>query len=126
MGSKPGLFDAIVASGLPVVGLGTGGYTFFGRLGLSIGHPNGASFTGAAVQALEFGASQSAYDGIALPGDNTVAVYTGAQNGIGPQLSEPMAFGVRIASAVGNPGLVPIVQEQGRYLLWGLMPVPTP
>jgi parallel beta-helix repeat protein len=37
----PEAINAIRYSGLPAVGNGEGGYAFFGKFGLSIGHPNG-------------------------------------------------------------------------------------
>ena len=41
--TEPGLIAAIRASGLPVAGLGEGGYALFGKLGLEIGAPNGVT-----------------------------------------------------------------------------------
>lgn len=45
----PEAFSAIVQSETPVLGLGEGGYAFFGKLQLNIGWPNGAHGSGASI-----------------------------------------------------------------------------
>jgi len=39
--SEPNTVAEIQDSGKPIIGLGDGGYRFFGLLGLSVGSPNG-------------------------------------------------------------------------------------
>ena len=116
---QPGLFDAIVASGLPVVGLGTGGNAFFGRLSLPIGYPNGVPGTASAVQVADFGDSQAFYTNIAIPGNGVLAAFTNAQDVISIPLANRLENGVRLAALADNAGAYPIAQTTQRYLLWG-------
>ncbi|MEZ4737535.1 MAG: S8 family serine peptidase [Caldilineaceae bacterium] len=116
---EAGLFEAVRDAGLPVIGLGAGGHAFLGKLGLPIGHPNGSSSTTTTVQVGDLGASQPLYEGMTLPSDNLLALYTSAQNVIAPPLTEAPVDGARLAALPGGANLYPIAKA-GRYFLWGM------
>jgi Mg-chelatase subunit ChlD/subtilisin family serine protease len=118
---EPGLVTALVDSGLPVVGLGNGGYAFFGELALDIGYPQGTRTTGRSVQVSDFGDSQPFYsepNAIPIPGDQILDLYQTEQDAVAIPLSGHLAHGVRVASLVSTDSY-PIVASGERYLLWG-------
>ncbi len=122
---EAGLVEAIQTSGLPVVGLGAGGHAFFGKLGLSIGHPGGVNVSTASVQVADFGDSQGYYvnpNTIPIPGDEILQIFNAEQSGIAIPLSERLPEGVRVAST--SAGQYAIVKEGQRYLLWGFGAAP--
>ncbi|MFN8443830.1 MAG: S8 family serine peptidase [Caldilineaceae bacterium] len=114
-----GLFEAIQNSGLPVVGLGTGGHALFGRLGLPNGYPHGVAGTAATIQVADFGDSQPLYGGITLTENSLLQVYQSAQPVISIPLADRLENGVRLAALENDGGSFPIVQAEQRYLLWG-------
>ncbi|MEZ4833408.1 MAG: S8 family serine peptidase [Caldilineaceae bacterium] len=117
---EAGLVEAIQNSGLPVVGLGAGGYAFFGKIGLSVGYPNGAAISTTSVQVTDFGDSQPYYttpNALASVGDEILQIFDAEQAGIAISLSERLPEGVRVASSAA--GQYAIVKEGQRYLLWG-------
>ena len=120
---EAGLLEAVRDAGLPVVALGAGGHAFLGKLGLPIGHPNGSSNTTTTVQVGDLGASQSLYEGMTLPGDNLLAIYTSAQTVIAPTLAEAPVDGARLAALPGGTNLYPLAKA-GRYFFWGLSGAP--
>lgn len=119
---ESGLIEAIQDSGLPVAGLGAGGHAFFGKLGLDIGHPNGAEFSATSVKVADFGDSQPFYtdpNAISIPEDQILPLFKSAQSGIAVPLAERLPEGVRVASRVEQADHYPIVKSGKRYLLWG-------
>ena len=122
---EAGLVEAIQNSGLPVVGLGAGGHAFFGKIGLTIGHPGGVNISTTSVQVTDFGDSQGYYTNpntLASVGDEILQIFTAEQPGIAISLAERLPEGVRVASAAA--GQYPIVKEGTRYLLWGFGAAP--
>lgn len=124
--AEPGLADAIEQSGLPVAGIGAAGHAFFGQLNLDIGYPEGETTTGNTVRVTDFGASQPFYtspNAITIPGDETLTLYSAAQDAIVIPLTNPLPDGVRVAELTGDH--YPIVASGDRYLLWGFEGAPT-
>jgi hypothetical protein len=125
---EPGLVQAIQASGLPVVGLGQGGYALFGALGLDIGYPHGTSSASSSIQVADFGDSQPVYSGpqaIPIPSDQVIQVFTAPQACVAIPLSGRLPEGVRLASLVTPAGRFPLVQTGARFLLWGFEAKPS-
>ena len=110
---------AIVESGKPILGLGEGGYSFFGKLKLKIGYPNGAWDPGTAIN-------------WANPGDSIWQTpFTFTLLKVPLQLYEKPSVRVSIyllevpseITVFGynstNGNYADLLQEQGRYMLWG-------
>lgn len=119
---KAGAFEQIRDSGLPVVGLGAGGHAFFGRLGLPIGHPNGAAASARAIKVADFGDSEAFYTtpkAVTIPGNGVLNLYGSAQPVISIALAEHLPNGVRLASLANNSSAFPVVSTDQRFLLWG-------
>ncbi|MGB2863540.1 MAG: right-handed parallel beta-helix repeat-containing protein, partial [Sedimentisphaerales bacterium] len=73
----PDTVAAIEDSGKPVVGLGEGGYDFFGRLELAIGYPNGAHGSQNSIEVIDPNCSLfSTPYSIEIPEDRALQLYT--------------------------------------------------
>ncbi len=110
---------AIEASGKPVVGIGEGGYAFFGKLGLSVGWPNGAHGNRNSIAVIDqnnplFSEPYPIY----LPEDGTLQLYTETEH-VGLYLWPVPETVTVLGSEVDNPGYYPLALENDRYLLWG-------
>jgi hypothetical protein len=123
--SDPNTIVAIEDSNKPVVGLGDGGYDFFGMLGLSIGKPYGGHGSKNSIEVVDPNCSlfSSPYS-IDIPEDNILQLYT-ETNCIGiylwPTIPETVTgFG----REVNDVGYYPLVAEHNRYLLWGFTESP--
>ncbi|HIC90210.1 MAG TPA: hypothetical protein EYP04_12525 [Anaerolineae bacterium] len=113
---------AIAARGKPVIGLGAGGFAFFGELGLPIGYPNGSPTTASAVQAADLGQSRSLYEDpnpISLPPDQTVTLYTAPQQALAANMPSRVPGAVRMGALPGDANRYPLAQAGARFLLWG-------
>ena len=120
--TEPGLIAAIRASGLPVAGLGGGGYALFGKLGLEIGAPNGVTGADDAVHVTDFGASQQLYNdpvAVSIPPDEVLTLFAAAQPAIAIPLAGQLTDGIRVAALADTAGQYPILVENDTYLLWG-------
>ena len=125
--TEPGLIAAIRASGLPVAGLGGGGYALFGKLGLEIGAPNGATGADDAVRVADFGASQQVYNSpvaVSIPPTEVLTLFTAAQPAIAIPLAGQLTDGIRVAALADAAGQYPILVENDTYLLWGFDAAP--
>ena len=123
--SDPNTVAAIEESGKPVVGLGEGGYTFFGLLGLSIGNPNGGHGSKNTIEVIDPNCSLfSTPYSIDIPEDRALQLYTETNN-IGlylwPIIPETVTA---LASEVNIHGYYPLATEYNRYLLWGFTESP--
>ena len=111
---------AIEASGKPIVGLGEGGYAFFGQLGLSIGWPNGAHGSRNSISVIDPDSSHFSMPyPIDVPQDKALQLYSETEH-VGlylwPVIPETVtALGAQVDSAT----YYPLAMEHDRYLLWG-------
>lgn len=118
--SDPNTVTAIEDSGKPIIGLGDGGYDFFGVLGLSIGKPNGGHGSMNSIEVVNPNSSlyRTPYS-IEIPEDRVLQLYTETDH-IGiylwPTIPETVTA---LASQVNDYGYYPLVAEFNRYLLWG-------
>jgi parallel beta-helix repeat protein len=114
------LIATIEDSGKPVLGLGDGGYDFFGELDLSIGNPYGghSSKNGIRVIDPENSLFSTPYP-IEIPDDNILQLYVETSS-IGiylwPDVPETVTV---IGSEPDDAGYYPLLMEHNRYLLWG-------
>ncbi|MFX0114929.1 MAG: nitrous oxide reductase family maturation protein NosD [Candidatus Hodarchaeota archaeon] len=110
---------AIDNSQKPVLGLGEGGYAFFGMLNLAIGHPNGdLGYDGDKTSIFVMNDTHPVFTKPYEIGSGTVQVY-GPTKHIGvhwPTMpSDVELFGSESASVDHYT----LVQEKDRYMLWG-------
>jgi len=112
-------------SGKPILGLGKGGYDFFGQFELSIGRPNGMHDDGGSIYATDpshflFGAPYP----IDIPEGGVMQLYTATGQVIlylWPEIPETVTV---LAKSVGNPGYYPLALESDQYVFWGFMESP--
>lgn len=110
--------------GTPIIGLGEGGYRFFGRLGLAIGYPNGTRTSRNSVYIVDPATPliSTPYP-VAVPEDRILQLYTHADHVtvyLWPVPQTVTAF----AREAETAGYYPVVAEQDRYLLWGYVESP--
>jgi hypothetical protein len=123
--NDPSTAAAIEDSGKPIVGLGAGGYDFFGLLGLTIGKPNGAHGSNNSIEVVDPNSSLfSAPYSIEIPDDRVLQLYTETNEiaiYLWPTIPETVTA---LASEANNTGYYPLVMEHNRYLLWGFREPP--
>jgi len=123
--NDPEAVAAIEDSGKPVVGLGEGGYNFFGLLGLSIGYPNGEHVSRNSIEVIDPNCSLFSMPyPVEIPQDRVLQLYTETSN-IGiylwPEIPETVTA---LAAEANNRGYYPLVMEHERYMLWGFTESP--
>jgi hypothetical protein len=116
---------AVEESGKPVVGLGKGGYDFFGELELWIGNPNGGSASKKSIRVIdpEYSLFSTPYT-IEVPDDNVLQLYTETDH-VGiylwPDIPETVFV---IGREPDDAGYYPLAMEHDRYLIWGFTESP--
>ncbi|MDF1515055.1 MAG: S8 family serine peptidase, partial [Anaerolineae bacterium] len=118
---------AIESSGLPVAGMGSGGYALFGKGELPIGHPFGTYRSGNTVKVGDFGASQAIYSEpnlLTIPTDKQFQLYSNMHSTVNIALPDPLPDGIRVATITGTANDYPIIVHDDRYLLWGFNGLP--
>lgn len=102
--------------GTPVMGLGEGGYAFFGKMGLFIGWPQGWHGPQDHVNRAATPAATTIFSGIATP--NPIPYYAAGTNGVGIYLSAPPAgvFEIGLENPLNNHASLIM---QGCRMLWG-------
>jgi hypothetical protein len=123
--SDPNTVAAIKDSGKPVVGLGDGGYDFFGLLGLSIGNPYGGHNSKNSIEVVDPNCSlfSTPYP-INIPQDRALQLYS-ETNSIGIYLWPTIPETITVfGHEVNDVGYFPLVAEHNRYLLWGFTESP--
>jgi hypothetical protein len=99
-----------------IMGVGEGGYTFLGKLGLEIGSPHG--WHGSNTDVYIKDNSYSVFrDPNEIPSGD-VKLYTKTDH-VGIYLPSPPSNVVLIGREVSDEDHYPIVLQDGRYLLWG-------
>ncbi|MCJ7613331.1 hypothetical protein MUO71_00995 [Candidatus Bathyarchaeota archaeon] len=116
---------AIEDSGKPVIGLGEGGYAFFGELELAIGSPNGAHGSRNSIEVIDPNSSLfSTPYSIEIPEDRVLQLYTETAH-VGlylwPTIPETVTA---LAADTNNFPYYLLATEYNRYLLWGFTESP--
>jgi len=111
---------AVEGSGKPVVGLGQGGYSYFGYLGLTIGRPHGAHDRGGAIEPVD--PSHPLFSEpypIEIPESGVLELC--AETDLIHIYLYPAApeTVTTLGLDAGNPGYYSLVLENDRYLFWG-------
>ena len=116
--------SAVTDAGTPILGLGPGGYRFFGKMGLTIGYPNGASNTFDSVQLVDPNSPllDTPY-AVAVPQDSVLTLYNVTEKGSVIYLWPAPDTVTTFASMFGDPGYFPLVAERGHFL-WGFTESP--
>jgi len=111
--------SVIDGTGKPILGLGEGGYAFFGKLSLDIGYPNGAHGQGTAMYVAETGHQifHSPTE-ISVPLDNIVQLYTSADI-VSIYMPSPVAGVTPLGRLPTSLDRSVLIQEDTRYVLWG-------
>ena len=123
--TEPNAIAAIENSGKPIIGLGDGGYDFFGLLGLSIGNPFGGHTSKNSIKVVDPNSSLfSTPYSIEIPEDRVLQLYTDTDS-IGiyfwPTVPETITV---FGNEVDDVGYFPLVMEDNRYFLWGFTESP--
>ena len=115
----PQVIPAIEGGGRPIVGMGEGGYDFFGVLGLSIGRPNGWHGDNNSIYVVDpnHPLFSTPYP-ISLPEDRMLRLYTETKH-VGINLFPVPQTVLTLGAETYRLGYYPLVMEQNRYLLWG-------
>jgi serine/threonine protein kinase len=103
-GDNPGAqAGQIQATGKPILGLGEGGYAYFGKLGLTIGWGNGAHGSESDIHVIDPGVPywNSPYD-VAIPGDQIISLYENPGNYVGIYYPAPVAGVETVANIPGD------------------------
>ena len=121
----PDTVSAINNSGKPIIGLGEGGYAFFGKLGLTIGWPHGWHGSGTQIYVVD--PSHRIFNWpnkIDIPPDKILNIYTSTRH-VGIHLPSPPPDVVLLGRESYDTSHYILVQEKGRYLIWGFTKGPT-
>ncbi|MFW9993622.1 MAG: right-handed parallel beta-helix repeat-containing protein [Candidatus Odinarchaeota archaeon] len=114
--------NILEGSGKQIIGLGEGGYAFFGKLSLAIGYGNG--YHGALNNITVVDSSHPVFNTPVPIGPGTVQLYSSTSH-VGIYLPTPPSDVVLLGREppIGEPPIdsvyYPLVQEKERYLLWG-------
>ncbi len=116
----------IQATGKPILGLGEGGYAFFGKLTLTIGWGNGAHGDQKDIHILNPGQNywNDPYN-VAIPGSQDISLYDSNSNYVGIHYPSPVAGVEIVANIPGSPEYYPLIREAERYFLWGFDGLPS-
>jgi len=123
--SDPNTVAAIEDSNKPVIGLGEGGYTFFGELELSIGSPNGTHGSQNSIEVIDPNCSlYSTPYSIDIPEDRALQLYTETEH-VGLYLWPTIPESVTVLGGeVDSVNYFPLAMQHNRYLLWGFTESP--
>ncbi len=117
---------ALQSSGKPILGLGEGGYAFFGKLGLAIGWGNGAHGSEEKIFAIDRSAIYwNTPIHVNIPGDKVISLYSNPGDYVGIYLPSPILDVEQIANIPGKEDYYPVVRQSHRYALWGFSGTPS-
>ncbi len=118
--------NQLTATGLPILGVGEGGYAFFGRVGLAIGYDKGVKASGTDIFVVDPNSSiWSKPNQIDITGNRVLTLYNSDQ---------PFAA---ITVTASQPGLTliglqandlthfPLIAQGNKFLLWGFSAGPS-
>ncbi len=109
--------------GKPILGLGEGGYSFFGKLGLNIGYPYGAHGSYNQIYVVDSGHQVfNSPTTISIPTDRIITLYTSTSQGVVIYFPSPIVGVTGIGRSVSSTTHYLIITESppGKlYALWG-------
>ena len=111
---------AIIASEKPVLGIGEGGYAYFGKLGLQTGYPHGRHGPGDQVLAQNTGHEIfHSPKSITIPKGDIITLYNAVSPMVDINLPEIPKNIVVFGRTVSSTQHYPLTLENGSHLLWG-------
>lgn len=112
-------------TGIPIIGLGRGGYAFFGKIALNIGYPNGRGGSSKSISVLRPNSSIFATPiHITIPESEVLELYT-MSDIMAAELPSVPSNVVTLGSLVNDNNVYPLVTEDGRYMLWAFTNSPS-
>jgi hypothetical protein len=112
--------NTLALTGKPIIAMGEGGYALFGKLGLLIGHPNGAHGSGTDVFAVTPASSLwSTPNSISIPASQVVKLYDTPSNTVEIYFPSPVMGIELIGRAVSSSSHYTIISQTGQFYLWG-------
>jgi len=113
-------FNGLINSGLPILGIGEGGYAFFGKASLAIGWDHGATGNGKELQVVDPSNQLWSYPSqVPIPVDRILEIYTNNS----PLVVINVPIPIQNVSTFGrNPSDANqylLLREQVKYILWG-------
>ncbi len=120
-GDNPGTqAQTIEDTNKPVVGLGQGGYAFFGKLGYPIGWGQGWSASGNSVYVMNTDhLAWNQPNEISVPGSRILQLYTSNSSFTAIHYPDPIAGVIGVGRQTNSDNHYPIIQKDTRYVLWG-------
>lgn len=116
----PASVDIIVNSNKPILGLGEGGYAFYGKLSLNIGFPNGGHGSGDNLFVAQPGHPIfNSPNTITLPQDSVIQLYNVTSSHVNIYFPAPVPEVTLLGRVPSLPFHYLIVQEQTIYFIWG-------
>lgn len=110
---------AINSSGKPILGLGDGGYAFFGKLGLATGFGYGWHGSDNSIYVVDTGYEMfNGPNPISIPGNKIIQLYS-ATGHVGINLPVVPGNVIVLGREVVDLDHYPLTFESGRYLFWG-------
>jgi len=110
----------IAAAGKPILGLGEGGYAFFGKLNLVVGYPNGAHGNGTDIYIVETSNPiwHTPYN-ISIPGSQIISLYNSASNYVAIYHPSPLMGTEPMGRQPSSASHYPLITQVGPFFLWG-------
>ena len=119
----PAALSAIINSEVPVLGLGEGGYAYFGKISYTIGYPNGAHSSGTSI---EWGLASDQIWRNPYDVDRSSAalqLYNASNGRVDIYLSGEGSLEV-FGTYPGDPNYADLVMENEFHTLWGFVAGP--
>lgn len=112
--------NALFQTGLPILGLGEGGFSLFGRAQLAIGWNNGIVFEGPNVVVVDPAHPVwTTPQQISIPANRVLTLYQDNIPAVAVIVPAPVEDVLLIGGRRNVPAQFTIVQQDERYLLWG-------
>jgi len=110
----------LATSGKPILGLGEGGYAFFGRLNLLIGYGKGAHGTGKDIFIVDpVDAIWNDPNDINIPGDLNISLYDSNCEVVSIFFPDPVMGTQPLGRDIGSANHYPLITQAGPFFLWG-------
>lgn len=110
----------LASSGVRILGLGEGGYAFFGKINLEIGYGNGAHGSSTSTYVVD---SSSSYwtspNNISIPGNRMVKLYNSNSGYVGIYYPDPISGIIGIGRSSDTGSHYQIIRQDTKYMLWG-------
>jgi parallel beta-helix repeat protein len=114
--------SAIYRTGKPILGLGEGGYAFFGKLALDIGYPHGWHGYENRIYVVDVGHRIFNYPmDISIPPDKIIQLYSQlyTSSNVGIYLPSPVEGVTPLGRESTDANHYSMIQEDTHYVLWG-------